>query len=117
MIPTQAAVRSSGPDHVIGGDRWRLAAMLTIGMTCCYAQRGTLSVAAPFMIRDLGMTTETMGLMLSAFSWSYAFLQVPSGWVVDRFGVGRAYAAGFALWSIACACTAALRHIVAIVAF
>ena len=91
--------------------------MLTIGMTCCYAQRGTLSVAAPFMIRDLGMTTETMGLMLSAFSWSYAFLQVPSGWVVDRFGVGRAYAAGFALWSIACACTAALRQIVAIMAF
>jgi len=86
-------------------------------MTFCYAQRGTLSVAAPFMMRELGINTETMGLMLSAFSWFYCFMQVPSGWVVDRFGVRRAYAAGFGLWSIACALTGAFRSIVAIVFF
>jgi MFS family permease len=97
--------------------RWWLVALLTSGMTFCYAQRGTLSVAAPFMMRELGINTETMGLMLSAFSWFYCFMQVPSGWVVDRFGVGRAYAAGFGLWSIACALTGAFRSIVAIVFF
>jgi len=97
--------------------RWWLAALLTSGMTFCYAQRGTLSVAAPFMIRDLGINTETMGLMLSAFSWCYCFMQVPSGWIVDRFGVRRAYAFGFALWSIACALTGAFRNIVAIMFF
>ena len=86
-------------------------------MTFCYAQRGTLSVAAPFMIRELGINTETMGLMLSAFSWCYSFMQVPSGWVVDRFGVRRAYAAGFALWSVSCALTGAFRHIAAIMFF
>jgi len=86
-------------------------------MTFCYAQRGTLSVAAPFMMRELGINTETMGLMLSAFSWFYCFMQVPSGWVVDRFGVRSAYAAGFGLWSIACALTGAFRSIVAIVFF
>jgi MFS family permease len=91
--------------------------MLASGMTFCYAQRGTLSVAAPFMIRELGMTTETMGLMLSAFSWCYCFMQVPSGWLVDRFGVRRAYACGFGLWSIACALTGAFRNIVAIMFF
>jgi hypothetical protein len=47
--------------------RWWLAALLTSGMTLCYAQRGTLSIAAPFMIRELGINTETMGLMLSPF--------------------------------------------------
>jgi sugar phosphate permease len=98
-------------------DRWRLAGLLTLGMTFCYAQRGTLSVAAPFMIKDLGINTETMGLMLSAFSWCYCFMQVPSGWVVDRFGVRRAYAAGFAIWSVACALTGAVRQIPAIMAF
>ncbi len=97
--------------------RWWLVALLTSGMTFCYAQRGTLSVAAPFMMRELGINTETMGLMLSAFSWFYCFMQVPSGWVVDRFGVRRAYAAGFGLWSIACALTGAFRSIVAIVFF
>jgi sugar phosphate permease len=98
-------------------ERWWLVALLISGMTCCYAQRGTLSVAAPFMIRELGINTETMGLMLSAFSWSYCFMQVPSGWVVDRFGVRRAYAGGFALWSIACALSGAFRHIAAIMFF
>src|SRR5205085_10059877 len=56
--------------------RWGLVVLLTSGMTFCYAQRGTLSVAAPFMIRDLAINTETMGLMLSAFSWCYCFMQV-----------------------------------------
>jgi MFS transporter, ACS family, D-galactonate transporter len=97
--------------------RWGLVLLLTTGMTFCYAQRGTLSIAAPFMIRELGINTETMGLMLSAFSWCYCFMQVPSGWVVDRFGVGRAYAYGFGLWSIACALTGAFRTIGAIMFF
>ena len=109
MDPAIGARRDSG--------RWWLAVLLTTGMTLCYAQRGTLSVAAPFMMRDLDINTETMGLMLSAFSWSYSLLQVPSGWFVDRFGVGRAYASGFVVWSMACALTGAFRHLPAIAAF
>ncbi len=97
--------------------RWGLVGLLVTGMTFCYAQRGTLSVAAPFMIRDLEINTETMGLMLSAFSWCYCFMQVPSGWIVDRFGVRRAYAWGFAMWSIACALTGVFRSIAAIMFF
>ena len=97
--------------------RWWLVTLLVSGMTFCYAQRGTLSVAAPFIIRDLNINTETMGLMLSAFAWCYGFMQVPSGWIVDRFGVRRAYACGFGLWSVACALTGAFRDIAAIMCF
>jgi MFS transporter, ACS family, D-galactonate transporter len=97
--------------------RWHLGALLLVGMTFCYAQRGTLSVAAPFMIHELGINTETMGLMLSAFSWCYCFMQVPSGWIVDRFGVRRAYAGGFAFWSLACALTGAFRSVAAVMFF
>src|SRR5262245_43471102 len=97
--------------------RWVLVGLLLSGMTFCYAQRGTLSVAAPFIIQDLGINTETMGLMLSAFSWCYCFMQVPSGWIVDRFGVRRAYAGGFALWSVACSLTGVFRHIAAVMFF
>lgn len=111
---------AAAPETVARGraiERWWLLALLISGMTFCYAQRGTLSIAAPFMIRELGINTETMGLMLSAFSWCYCFMQVPSGWIVDRFGVRRAYAAGFALWSIACALTGTFRNIPAIMFF
>jgi MFS family permease len=99
------------------GGQWKLAALLLSGMTLCYAQRGTLSVAVNAIISDFGISQATMGLMLSAFSWSYCFMQVPSGWVVDRFGVRRAYAYGLGLWSIACACTGAFRHIPALIFF
>jgi MFS family permease len=74
-------------------------------MVACYAARGALSVAAPFMMKDLGLSPASMGLLLSAFFWLYAFMQIPAGWVVDRFGVKWAYAAGFAFWSIASALT------------
>ncbi len=115
MTPTTGGVAAVNVPSATG--RWRLIGLLVSGMTFCYAQRGTLSIAAPFMIRDLAINTETMGLMLSAFSWFYCFMQVPSGWIVDRFGVRRAYAWGFVLWSIACALTGAFRDIAAIMFF
>src|SRR5262245_37699693 len=117
MSPADRAAATDTVDVRNATGRWWLAALLTSGMTFCYSQRGTLSVAAPFMIHELGLNTETMGLMLSAFSWCYAFMQVPSGWIVDRFGVRRAYAVGFGLWSIACALTGAFRNIAAIMCF
>lgn len=118
MMPTAdgAAAAQVAADARATG-RWSLVVLLTSGMTFCYAQRGTLSIAAPFMIRELGINTETMGLMLSAFSWCYCFMQVPSGWLVDRFGVRRAYSFGFLVWSIACALTGAFRNIAAIMFF
>ncbi len=119
MTPSAGGI-AAAPEAVARGraiERWSLLALLISGMTFCYAQRGTLSIAAPFMIRELGINTETMGLMLSAFSWCYCFMQVPSGWIVDRFGVRRAYAGGFALWSIACALTGTFRNIAAIMFF
>src|SRR5262245_2475247 len=111
-VPAQDVMAPQGT-----GGRWWLAALLTTGMIFCYAQRGTLSIAAPFMIQELTINTETMGLMLSAFSWCYCFMQVPSGWVVDRFGVRRAYAGGFVLWSLACSLTGSVLHVAAIMFF
>jgi MFS family permease len=45
-------------------------------------------------------------MLLSSFFWSYALLQIPAGWLVDRWGVKWTYAAGFVLWSIASGMTA-----------
>jgi MFS family permease len=84
---------------------WSLVLLLILAMVVCYAHRGALSIAAPFMMKDLGVPAATMGILLSAFFWLYAFMQVPAGWFVDRFGVKWAYAGGFAFWSIASAMT------------
>ena len=67
--------------------------------------RGALSVAAPFLIAELKLSTTVMGLLLSAFFWPYSFMQTPAGWAVDRYGVKRVYAWGYALWSLAAAAT------------
>lgn len=84
---------------------WALVLLLILAMVVCYAHRGALSIAAPFMMKELGLRPATMGVLLSAFFWLYAFMQVPAGWIVDRFGVKWAYGGGFAFWSIASALT------------
>src|ERR687884_1594987 len=85
--------------------RWWMMALLTSGMMICYAHRGALSVAAPFMIKEGNLSPTVMGILLSAFFWLYSFMQMPAGWVVDKFGVKRSYAYGFVIWSIASAFT------------
>jgi len=95
--------------------RWWLMALLIVGMLICYAHRNALSVASPFMIRELNLSPMGMGILLSAFFWSYSLMQIPAGWVVDRFGVGRAYAFGFVIWSLASIFTGFADSLVALV--
>jgi MFS family permease len=100
------------PYHV----SWPLVMLLILAMVVCYAHRGALSIAAPFMMKDLGLPASTMGILLSAFFWLYAFMQVPAGWIVDRFGVKWAYAGGFAFWSVASALTGFAQGAVSLIA-
>ncbi len=93
--PIQAASLRESPQ------RWSLMVLLVAAMIACYAHRASLAVAAPFVVKDLGLSLTTMGGILSAFFWSYSFMQLPAGWIVDRFGVRRAYAWGYAIWSLA----------------
>lgn len=81
--------------------RWILLGFLTTGMFFCYAQRQTLAIAAPYMMKDLGLNNAAIGLLLSAFFWSYSLAQVPAGWLIDRYGIGRIYAVGFFIWTSA----------------
>jgi len=95
--------------------RWWLMILLIAGMIFAYAQRGSLSVAAPFMMKELGLSAATMGILLSAFFWSYSFMQIPAGWLVDRMGVRRAYAWGFTIWSLASAVTGFARNLLELI--
>ena len=68
-----------------------------------------LGIAAPSLTKDLGLTAAMMGIAFSAFSWSYALLQIPGGIFLDRFGTRPTYTIALVGWS---ACTAAMGLVV-----
>src|SRR5690348_14563041 len=69
--------------------QWRVLGMLVVCVLINYLDRGNLSVSASNLTRDLGLTPSQMGLLLSAFFWTYAFCQLIAGWLLDRFDVYR----------------------------
>lgn len=81
--------------------RWRLVGLLSVSIFINYMDRGNLSVAAPVLGRELSLSPAHLGLLFSAFFWTYALFQIPAGWLVDRFGAKRLYAAAYLLWSAA----------------
>jgi MFS transporter, ACS family, D-galactonate transporter len=89
--------------------RWIILFLVFIGIVISYIDRGNLSIAAPSIMRDFRIEPGTMGVLLSAFFWTYAAFQIPSGALVDRFGIRRSYAYGFLLWCLASAAIALSR--------
>jgi ACS family glucarate transporter-like MFS transporter/ACS family D-galactonate transporter-like MFS transporter len=73
--------------------------MIFIITTFNYADRATLSVTGSAMRGELGFDAIQMGYIFSAFSWAYVLSQLPSGWLLDRFGARRVYACSIFLWS------------------
>src|SRR6266699_3152069 len=84
-------------------------ALLAICLLINYVDRGNLSIAAPLLKDELGMSASQLGILLSAFFWTYTAMQFVSGWIVDSFDVNRVMAAGFLLWSLATAATGLVR--------
>jgi MFS family permease len=70
-----------------------------------YLDRAILSVALPLIAVDLGLGPASKGVLLSAFFWSYALMQLPVGWYSDRLNLRWFYAGAFAIWSLACGFT------------
>ena len=90
----------------LGRRRWTIGALLGVGILINYFDRVNISVAAPQLQQEFGLTPGDLGLLFSAFFWSYAILQVPVGMVLDRFGVTRVSRIGAFLWGVASAVVA-----------
>jgi len=69
--------------------------------TINYLDRANLSVVAPLLAKDLALSPVQMGLLFSAFAWSYAISNLPGGFIVDRFGVRLVYGLAQFIWSAA----------------
>ena len=80
-------------------------ALLAISILINYVDRGNLAVAAPLLKGELHISNIQIGVLITAFFWTYTVLIAISGWIVDRFDVNWVLGAGFALWSVATAIT------------
>lgn len=81
--------------------RFMIGFLLFLGVVINYMDRSNLSLAAPLLGHDLSLNSVQMGLIFSAFGWSYAILQIPGGLIVDRIKPRLLYAILLCGWSIA----------------
>jgi MFS family permease len=95
--------------------RWLLIGLLALAALINYLDRATLSVALPLLAADLSLGPTAKGLVLSAFFWSYSLMQIPAGQMVDRWNLRWLYAGAFALWSVACGLTGAVRGLATLI--
>ncbi len=95
---------------------WALLALLATAVFINYIDRGNLSIAAPLLKDELGVSPARLGFLLSAFFWTYAALQPVYGWLVDRLNVYGLFAACFCVWSLATAATG-LVHVFTLLVF
>ncbi len=74
--------------------------LITAATLINYLDRTVISVAAPLLSKDLGLSPALMGVAFSAFSWTYAAAQIPGGILLDRLGVRLTYYFSVTIWSI-----------------
>jgi len=81
--------------------RWGIATLLFLATVINYIDRQTLSVVAPVLTKELGISNTEYSNILAAFLIPYTLMYVPSGWLCDRWGTRAALAAFMAWWSTA----------------
>jgi ACS family D-galactonate transporter-like MFS transporter len=94
-----------GPNHRPGSALLSVFFLLFLSILINYIDRGNLSIAAPLLKDELRISASQLGVLFSAFFWTYSAMQIVSGWIIDRYDVNWVLAAGFVLWSMATTAT------------
>src|SRR5437867_12318282 len=81
--------------------RWTIALLLGAGILVNYFDRVNLSVSRDALEASFGISAVMFGYLSSAYNWTYAMLQLPSGLLLDRFGVRRVGIVSTVIWSVA----------------
>jgi MFS family permease len=104
MVSWQIAVTNSEvAPHARSRTMAVVLGLLVVSVFINYIDRGNLSIAAPLVKNELGLSASQLGILFSAFFWTYTAMLFVCGWFVDRFDAGRVLALGFLLWSLATA--------------
>jgi MFS transporter, ACS family, D-galactonate transporter len=84
-----------------GRVRYGILALVFVNVVINYMDRSNISIAAAAISKELQLSSVELGMVFSAFGWTYAALQVPGGLMVDRFGPRILYAFSLITWSAA----------------
>ncbi|MBV9928689.1 MAG: MFS transporter [Acidobacteria bacterium] len=87
--------------------RYKVLGLLVALAALTYLDRLCISIAGPTIMSEFRFNAETMGYIYSAFTLSYALLEIPSGWLGDRFGTRKALTRIVLWWSAFTMLTAA----------
>src|SRR5215470_1179242 len=79
--------------------------LLALSVFINYIDRGNVSIAVPLLKNELGISASQLGILLSAFFWTYTVMLFVCGWFVDRFDASRVLALGYLVWSLSTAAT------------
>src|SRR5580700_8327344 len=99
--------------RALDSKRWITVGLLSLGAIIAYVSRTNISAALAYkpFIEMFRLSDVDRGALNSAFFWSYAALQIPVGWLVDRYGVKMPYAISFLFWCLASAGTGLTRSL------
>lgn len=109
---------AAGKDVVLSAAaRWTVLGLLALGVLIAFVDRTSISSAladAPFK-QHFQLSDTDRGMIGAMFFWSYGLIQIPMGWLVDRYGVKLPYTICFALWCLATATTGLIHTVFALV--
>ncbi len=103
------------PPSLRASRRWRIALLLGVGVIINFFDRVNLSVAITPLKSEFALSTVAIGYLLSTYSWTYVLLQLPSGPVLDRYGVKPVIRISAFLWSVASFATGLARGFAGII--
>ncbi|MBV8142256.1 MAG: MFS transporter [Verrucomicrobia bacterium] len=92
----QTSIARSGRTRV----RFGILALISVGTMINYLDRTVLGIAAPSLTKELSLSPVLMGLVFSAFAWTYTAAQIPGGVFLDRFGSKLTYFLSVSFWSL-----------------
>jgi MFS family permease len=114
--PPAAPEAGSVAINVSNARRWTIVWLLFAASLINYFDRQTLSFALPLIATEFSLEPTQQGVLVSAFFWTYTYLQIPVGLCVDRFNLRWLYAGAFAVWSVAQGLTGFATSVAAFVA-
>ena len=80
--------------------RYLILLMIFVVTAVNYGDRATLSIAGTEVAKELGLSAVSMGYIFSAFGWAYLLMQIPGGWLLDKYGSRLVYGCALIGWSV-----------------
>ena len=116
---SSASPGSSRPNsNPLKATRMRMVVLVVVCLVylITYLDRVNLSIAAPHIIEEFGLTNLQWGFVLSVFSWTYATCQIPIGMAADKYGSHIVLGIIVLVWSILTGVTGLVTSVGALIA-